>query len=68
MEEIQTRDVEFVKVSDEAGDVYKVICPKCKQDIRIADAGWWNTTCKCGYKWSVDIIATGRKDYVDDQS
>lgn len=30
-------------------------CPKCGERIHVADYGWWDTTCKCGYRWDLDV-------------
>jgi len=61
-EEITTDNVEYTCQCD-AGDVYTLSCPKCKNDVEVSLSGgeWWSTKCSCGYSWSVDIVATGYK-------
>ena len=61
-EEITTENVEYTGQND-AGDIYKLSCPKCNETVDACLTGgeWWSTQCSCGYSWSVDIVATGYK-------
>jgi hypothetical protein len=65
MSEIKTNQVEGVTLSQDAGQVYLVTCPECGQEVQVATLGWNDRKCKCGYVWSVEIVATGRKDDKD---
>ena len=51
-------DVELSNGGD-AGNTITFRCPECKTRIPCADAGWWDTKCRCGYAWSVTVLATG---------
>jgi hypothetical protein len=59
--EITTQEVKVTDMDGEAGTCFDVECPECHEHIKVADYGWWDMDCKCGYKWSVSVIATGQK-------
>ena len=60
--EIESRDIEFDHdANSDAGDCYIVTCPVCFNKIRIAQYGWWEKKCSCGYMWSIEIKAIGEK-------
>ena len=49
--------------SNDAGDLFKVECPSCAQEITLTNGGgWWDTTCSCGYHWTLELKAVGYKD------
>lgn len=50
-----------VSMGGDAGAVFRFWCPNCQMQIRWAQLGWWDTTCKCGLKWEVEVTATGRQ-------
>jgi len=62
MSEIKTYEVEHSGRGD-SGDTYTFRCPECGQEITCSSplSEWWDTTCQCGYKWSVSVVATGQK-------
>jgi len=57
-------DVEFIRKGDDCGVIFEVICPICGDRIKVADHGWWDTKCECGYKWDLVVYAEGYKDEV----
>jgi len=62
-EVIETDRVEFFKESYEVGDIYKIVCPDCKEEVSWAAGLWKPATCRCGREWDVTIRATGTMGY-----
>ena len=59
---IVSREVKFNAPAAEAGDLYEVTCPTCKDTVRVAaSAQWWRTVCRCGYEWRVHVGAIGER-------
>lgn len=57
MAEIVARDLEFVSNGSDAGLVFNARCPKCHEEITVAEMGWWRTTCSCGHTWWLRLEA-----------
>lgn len=34
---------------------FKAQCPDCKEQIRVAESQWWESKCKCGRVWELEI-------------
>jgi len=62
MSTIKTHDVDFVASGGDAGLTFEVMCPECGETIQVSEHGWGDQKCSCGYKWSIDIIASGWKE------
>lgn len=50
--------------SVEAGTIYLVRCPACRDEVRVASSAWWSQRCSCGLYWKVEIVATGERGVV----
>ena len=61
MDKIYAKEIEFKNTGGDAGITYEVTCPKCHTSIRVAECGWWDTECRCGYHWKLEIIVVGKK-------
>jgi hypothetical protein len=62
MKQIEVYDYNFFDCHSDAGSFgIQFICPKCNDTLRLAEYGWWDTTCECGYDWDFKIIITGEK-------
>jgi hypothetical protein len=61
MAEIETYDVDVTGESDDFGTCYKITCPECQEEIRVAENGIHEQKCSCGYTWGVSLVATGTK-------
>lgn len=59
---IESTELEFLHESDNAGTIYIVTCPECKNQINIAPHSWWYTKCECEYNWSLRLIAEGKRE------
>ena len=58
-EVITTAD--FIEHGSDCGAIFEMTCPECGDRIRLAESGWWDTTCECGIKWELEIYAVGNK-------
>ena len=56
---IESSDVRVASCHSDAGDCYKVKCPECGDDVLLAEHGWWDTRCSCGYSWELRLSAAG---------
>jgi len=57
-------EVSDLKMSyhNEAGNMITFRCPKCHEEIDIAESGWWRTVCSCGYRWHLVCYAYTKDD------
>ena len=39
----------------DAGQGFTGNCPKCGQEIQVAEHQWWKSKCECGYVWHLDL-------------
>ncbi len=61
--QVETTEIEHAKnLHSDAGDGHTFKCPKCDDEITIADYGWWENRCSCGYRWSLELKAVGELD------
>ena len=58
---IESGDVEIIRISDEAGTIYKITCPECRGVVEWAPYKWWDSICDCGFQWTIDIVGKGYK-------
>ena len=65
MGDVTSYEVEVVGLDGDAGTRHKVTCPECGESVLCAEMSWWPQVCKCGYRWAVDLSASGRKDVAD---
>ena len=58
---IYTDYVEFQGALGDAGLHFTAQCPECGEHIHVAESGWWDTECKCGYTWRLEVNIIGEK-------
>lgn len=56
---IGTFEVRFAGNGNDAGNVYEVICPKCRETVEVGEFSWHDPVCSCGYYWRVEMSAKG---------
>lgn len=39
----------------DAGQGFKGYCPKCRDEINVAEMQWWESKCSCGYVWYLSL-------------
>ena len=61
MDKIYAKEIEFKNTGGDAGMIYNIICPECKETIKVAEYSWWDTECECGYTWELEITGVGKK-------
>lgn len=49
------------------GITFRAQCPDCGEQIRVAEHQWWESICKCGRVWNLEInICADKEVYVDE--
>jgi len=59
--EMNADDIEVTGYDGEVGAKYEFHCPVCGDNLYIAEHGWWETKCQCGYGWDKDGHGTMSK-------
>lgn len=60
---IKSHNFERTAPESDAGAIYEVTCPKCKDQITVGEySSWWDQRCSCGYVWDIVTVAVGRMD------
>lgn len=54
---ITVYNLNFVNDNPDAGLCFSFLCPKCHQEISVAEHAWWYAKCKCGKTWHLSINA-----------
>lgn len=57
----ESRSLTFISNDGDSGLTFVFECPSCDDEIKVAEYGWWDTTCSCGLNWDLDIKAVGEK-------
>lgn len=52
----------------DAGLCFKGTCPTCKEEIKVGEHSWWDTTCFCGIIWHLEIEVIGYKNNGDTEN
>jgi len=51
----------------DSGITFEAQCPDCLEQIHVAESQWWESKCKCGRVWKLEInICADKEVYVDE--
>ena len=62
MATIYAEDIDFKFCHSDAGACFSGQCPECRGEIQVAECGWWDAKCECGYEWRLSITVEAEKE------